>query len=464
MTRTRPGSLTLLAVLNFVGAGFGLLGCLGQVVGLFVMRHAEAGLAHQTPMWWMILALVGSVLSVGLLVVSGIGMLKLSPLLGRWGATAYAVLAVLLAVGGHLMVMHTTGDAAPPVLMSLLGTVISLLYPLFLVLWVHLIVVDVWYPPIIRAATGSANREVVHPVLLTLGQSLRQTLRGVSGPSFILGLFMTGLLTCFSVLAVATFAGEALPMVSGGRGGLIERGTTTIIGFITGEQAGTTDAMSDAMSGPVTETASQRWATHLVVDHPPILSFTWLILSFILPVAVVFASSGLIARDTSSRGFRFLLTRIDRTSLFLGRFASAAVLTTVVIVLLVASCATLVCLARPEIGVGAAASWSAWAAIALIIISLPYLALGMLASTLIGHSFAALSAAQGLVLGWPLFALSLSAVWAPLKHAIHLLPVAVQFFLFHPSPMMVSLAMLGCLAYTALFLWLGCAYFRVRDL
>lgn len=473
---SRPGSLTLFAVLNFVLAGLGIIGLLFQL-GALLLRgagHPPGGHGHDpfagVPPWWIWTALAGSAVHCALLVVSGIGLLKQSVLLGRWGATAAAVIALALVVGDQAMVGSGTGFEAP---MRLLGLAMGALHPLLLLLWVNVILADLWRPPRVPAPGG--DQRPSSPFLLTAGQALRQSLRGVSGPGFTFGLVFAGLIVCFALLlasAIGTKVGETTGYARSAnqRTAMLEHGTAGMLSFILRERA--IDSLSaegdqleaPAQSGPNEEPLSRRWARFLVQEHPAGLSFAWLILLLVVPLAANFVSCGQISRDISNRGFRFLLTRVDRDRIFLGRFAAAAALCSAVVVLTVAVCAAVMGFAEPQPAWGAILAWSGWAAGALVLASLPFVALGMLCSTVTGHSFASLSAAKGIVIGWPLAALTLSRVWDPLFHGINLLPLVVQFGLFHPSPWVAAGAAIACLGYTALYLWLGLLHFRRRDL
>jgi hypothetical protein len=102
---------------------------------------------------------------------------------------------------------------------------------------------------------------------------------------------------------------------------------------------------------------------------------------------------------------------------------------------------------------------------ALMLTALPYVAFGMLISTVVDGGLMVLGTLYGLLLGLPILALVASAqIWEPLIWLIHLIPAAVQFWLFNPSPWWVAGAAVACLGYSALFAWLGLRHFQARDL
>src|SRR5678815_3399044 len=103
-TGRRPGGLTALAVLNFVFSGLGLLGVLAllAVFGMVdTLKHSAAN-AHDRQvleafdnmsmgLWGLIM--VSSVIIAALLIVAGVGYLKMR----KWGrniGNAYALLSI----------------------------------------------------------------------------------------------------------------------------------------------------------------------------------------------------------------------------------------------------------------------------------------------------------------------------------------------------------------------------------
>lgn len=466
---SRPGSLTLFAVFNFIFAGFGLLGALGQLAILLVSLSGkldgEAARHLASPGWaWTLL--LASVVHCALLIVSGIGLLRLSVILGRWLATAAAALGLALIVGQFAAMPMVEENQLP---MHLVSSAISALYPLMLLTWVNLIVRDVWSPPRLDAGGAGAEGATRSPFALTVIQSLRQSLRGASGPGFVFGTILTGLLLCATMLVAAQFSranSQHLGVTtSAQRTAFLERGTAFILAKILREEDGPAEAGTlPENAGQDDKRLSATWAAHLVRERPAMLSFTWLLLAIVLPFCAPFAAAGQVARDVGNRGLRFLLPRVDRRTIFLGRATAAAVLVSVTVVALVMISAVVLGMAEEQPDWGALFRSAASAAVILVIVCLPFVALGMLCSTVVGHPFAALSVAQGVVLIVPILSLVLANVWAPLMHILHLLPLAIQFGMFHPTPTVALACAALCLAYAGLFLWLGLAHFLRRDL
>src|SRR5262245_19128158 len=97
MTNPRPGGLTALAVINFIFAGFGLLGAAGIASA---MNNAEIRAAfdesvgHPVSDQWLALILALNVLVAALLLVSGIGYLGRKRVMGRVLGSVYGILGL----------------------------------------------------------------------------------------------------------------------------------------------------------------------------------------------------------------------------------------------------------------------------------------------------------------------------------------------------------------------------------
>ncbi len=458
MRALRPGSLTLLAILAFVLAGLWVLAALGQTVALLVAASQAGPEMAGIPRGVIAIDAAWSAAGAGLLILGGIGLLRLSAALGRWPLTAWALLHAAWSIGAPLAVPALRAQAHE------VG--ISLIMPVLTLVWLHGVCRDVWRPPILAAGSAGADAALVRvrPVWISTGQALRQWLRSAGGLGFLVAwLFVAGSVAT-GVIAVSDRAREAAA-----KAGLSEPGRSGIEGAVHWAAARLTgdDAARNAslLAGVGTATGPAAvWTRHLVVDHPAETSFTWLLLSLCVALLAPFAASGAIARDIGNRGFRFLLVRIGRREVFWGR-ALAPALAVVAACGLMVGLATLgFALARPEWPLATLLPWSAWAAVALAVSALPYVALALLASTVVGHGFGALAAVKGAIALIPAVAFALAALWPPLIHTIHLLPLAPQLFLFHHQPWVVALAAAACLLYAGLVARLALAHFERRDL
>ena len=134
----RPGGLTALAVFNFVFGALGLLGALGLAVFIPMLGQMPAeATAQMTPEQleqinalkdmgaglFVTIALLNLV-SALLLILSGIGYLKLKKFLGRTLGNAYGILGVLATLGSMLWMPAALGGGSFSI-----GTIIGLIYP-----------------------------------------------------------------------------------------------------------------------------------------------------------------------------------------------------------------------------------------------------------------------------------------------------------------------------------------------
>lgn len=130
----RPGGLTALAVINFIFAAFQLLGALvfiplllmGEQMMENVNEEDQAALEAMMQMGetGFILVIAASLITVFLLVASGIGYLKLKQFLGRTLGNVYAVFTIIYTVITGLYVAPELGGGFG------LGTLLGFIYPL----------------------------------------------------------------------------------------------------------------------------------------------------------------------------------------------------------------------------------------------------------------------------------------------------------------------------------------------
>jgi len=131
----RPGGLTALAVINFIFSGWGFIGLIGLAAFFaFIgkiptddMNEAqktqfEAFQNMGLPVFIFIFAL--SLISSGLLLLSGIGYLKLKKFLGRMIGNTYAVISIVSSVISGIMFPSEMGGGFN------IGTIIGLIYPI----------------------------------------------------------------------------------------------------------------------------------------------------------------------------------------------------------------------------------------------------------------------------------------------------------------------------------------------
>jgi ABC-type transport system involved in multi-copper enzyme maturation permease subunit len=203
----------------------------------------------------------------------------------------------------------------------------------------------------------------------------------------------------------------------------------------------------------------------LLLKRPAMLSAIFLILMWGWPFIVACGTFDLYAGDIASRQLRYQLLRADRGSIFVGRLLGTLV-TFICVLLLIGTIVPLYMgFKLPVYSWGSLCGWSLYGTVAMIVMSLPYIALCAWISAAVGSAFGSLTIASVVIGGVPLI-VTLGGGLTPefarwLKYA---LPWGYQTRLFHHEPLQVAAAAAGCVAMTALFLWLGYRKFTRRDL
>jgi hypothetical protein len=205
-------------------------------------------------------------------------------------------------------------------------------------------------------------------------------------------------------------------------------------------------------------------ARHLIEEKPLLMSAILLVLLFGWPLCAVFGAFDVYAGDIASRQLRYQLLRADRASIYFGRLVGVMVTFTVVLVILGTTIATYIGLKLPIYPVVDLVAWTAYGILALLVATLPFVALCAWVSASVSSSFVSLTLASILMGGVPLFALAARAMWAPAGYLNMALPWGFQIRLLHPDASQVLLAVSGCLLQAGLFTWFGYRKFMTRDL
>jgi hypothetical protein len=135
----RPGGLTALAVFNFIFGGLSLLGALGSAALIpFLGRISEQAASQDMPpaqraqvealadmsgSLFVLLAVVSLVTAV-LLIVSGVGYLKLKKFLGRTIGNVYAIVSIVYSAASPFLLPAALGGGFG------IAAIIGLIYPL----------------------------------------------------------------------------------------------------------------------------------------------------------------------------------------------------------------------------------------------------------------------------------------------------------------------------------------------
>ncbi|MBN1475926.1 hypothetical protein JXA47_04160 [Candidatus Sumerlaeota bacterium] len=123
---SRPGGLTALAVLNFVFAGLGILGLLAVFALLSAaesvtvsLSEGQASLTDAPGAFVVVVQLLFGVAACILLIASGVGYLGQKKFSGQTLGNAYAVVSIVSAVYGMIVLSSGFG----------VFTLIGLIYP-----------------------------------------------------------------------------------------------------------------------------------------------------------------------------------------------------------------------------------------------------------------------------------------------------------------------------------------------
>jgi ABC-type transport system involved in multi-copper enzyme maturation permease subunit len=171
-----------------------------------------------------------------------------------------------------------------------------------------------------------------------------------------------------------------------------------------------------------------------------------------------------MSEDAKRKGFRYLLLRTKRGSIFFGKFIAAFIIIVPIIVLSVLAIAFYIYLKINFYSWGEVLSWSLWAIVVFTISSIPSIAFCLGISALINSSFGSLAASVSALGLLPIITRILKDNVSFMAFLQYLVPLKATYFLYNPQWWVVILATLGCLAYAALFSGGSYFYFKRKSL
>jgi hypothetical protein len=308
-------------------------------------------------------------------------------------------------------------------------------------------------------------------VLLIASYSARNSVRGGIGLVFLLLSLSFGLLVAQAMLQPIDMAAVQFTKAarSGGQVTAADRqkATQRALTIITDQSKPVVKWMLTPSSDEPDAAASreaQQWTDYLLDDRPALLSAIFLILLLGWPLVVAFGAFDLYAGDIGSRQLRYQLLRVDRGSIYFGRLLGMTLTFVLVLSLLGLTVSGYMGMKLPFYSWSALLGWGAYGTVALIVVSMPYVALCAWISTCVNSAFASLTYASLVIAGVPLLAVLGAKATAAVGYVNYLLPWGFQTRLFHHEPLQVALAAGGCALQTAVFLWLGHRQFTRRDL
>ncbi|MGW8370555.1 MAG: hypothetical protein ACWGPN_17980, partial [Gammaproteobacteria bacterium] len=209
---------------------------------------------------------------------------------------------------------------------------------------------------------------------------------------------------------------------------------------------------------------TREWVEFVLVERPSLLSAILFIMLVGMPLLISFGAFNQTAGDIGSRGLRYLLPRTERVNIYYGRFLATVILAVVVQFLVIATIALYLGFKVQLYEGMAIVTWSLQGLLALIILSLPYIAVCAWVSAANDSAMVSLVISQLLIGGVVLTALLGQFIWEPVYLVNYLMPWGIQNHLLAPEASTVVLTIGGCLLYTAFYAWLGARKFRTRDL
>jgi hypothetical protein len=212
------------------------------------------------------------------------------------------------------------------------------------------------------------------------------------------------------------------------------------------------------------EVKTERWVDFVLDERPALLSAILFIVVFGMPLLISFGAFNQTSGDIGNRGLRYQLLRTDRANIFYGRFLATAILTAAAQALVVAIVALYLGLKIQIYDGMAIAGWSLQGYLALVFLSMPYVAVCAWISAGNDSPMVSLVLCKLAIGGVLLVAVLGQFAWEPLYYVNYLLPWGIQNNLLAPDASTVALTAAACVGYTAVYVWLGARKFRTRDL
>lgn len=311
----------------------------------------------------------------------------------------------------------------------------------------------------------------VRHVQLIAFHSTRYSVRGGIGLVFLVLAMTLGLLTAHLVLTPVEQAAHKVAVQTAGSSAaameqvvdeFVVRGTPTLQSWFLGADRIKSSGDIQAESAALRDL--DRWTEFLLMDNPALLSAIMLLLLWGWPFIIACGAFDLFSGDIANRGLRYQLLRTDRGSIFLGRFAGMALTFTFVLGLLMSTVVLYIGLRVQIYSWSELAYWGAYGLFAMLVMSMPYMALCAWVSASIASSFGSLTVAMLVIGGVPLLGVLGDSIHDIAGNVLYALPWGFQHYLFHHDATIATLAAAGCMGFALLFCFLGYRRFVTRDL
>jgi ABC-type transport system involved in multi-copper enzyme maturation permease subunit len=215
-----------------------------------------------------------------------------------------------------------------------------------------------------------------------------------------------------------------------------------------------------------TQHQAQRWSNYLLTEKPAPLSAVYLLLCLCLPFLIAVGACDQVSSDIQARRLRFLLTRANRSTIYLGRAIGMITFVALTLALVVGIIAIYLSTNLSLYPGTVIWGWSLRCWLMLVIAAIPSVAVCSLISAGFASAFGSLALCNIAFTAVPLVPLIITATTgaAWVKCLYWLLPLPFEMQLFHHDIWHVVLATLGCLVYGLVYLGLGLWIFKRRDL
>lgn len=298
----------------------------------------------------------------------------------------------------------------------------------------------------------------------------RNLIRGGMGIMFTLVALTAGLLIAAAFITPV----EALQKsIEEGRGGRFDRPGRgkgpNDFGPVDREKPGKKEIVEEVtkqIGVPVVEwwTGDNELASFLVHDRPALVSAILIVMLFFLPFIVGLGAFNQLSGDIQYKGLRYLLLRTERANIFLGRFIGTVIFTMIVWAIVLAIVFLYLVFKADFYPAGTVFLWMLQGYVAMILLSLPYIALCAWMSAVLDQPFGTLAICQLLMIFPPVFVALAKQIEPNLACIGWVLPWAFKYTLLHPNILYFLGAALYMLVQTAFFMFLGLRHFQTRDL
>lgn len=299
---------------------------------------------------------------------------------------------------------------------------------------------------------------------LVCRHSLQQTLRSGAGLVFILLALFFGLMVAYLIISPFEMFVAQSERVGFGLGQAeVEQQVIQLVRPVV-EWALSSRPPDDPEARREAEQKTEEWVTFVLDERPALLSAILFIMLFGMPLLIPFGAFNQTAGDIGKRRLRFLLLRTGRGNIYYGRLLATVLLTVAVQIFVVVTVSLYLGLKVHLYEGTAILSWSLQGLLALVAVSLPYVAICSWFSAGSDSPSTSLVICNLVIGGVPLAAFLLGLKWEAGQAIDYLLPWGIQKRLLAPDVPAVAMAVSGCLLYAVAFAWLGARKFQTRDL